>query len=223
MSAILRFGDCQFDTDRRELQRSGAARHLTPKALQLLVLLLRARPRAVTKSEIQAVLWPDTFVSDGSISVLLAELRRALGDPARASRYLRTIHSFGVAFCAEVSVGEGPTGPPLCRLVAWGLNQYSLGAGPSLIGRDPECTVRIDVASVSRRHARIHVAPGTAVLEDLESRNGSRVNGEPVTGARELAEGDDIRLGAVALSFHWVPEPIARETIPLELANAANP
>jgi DNA-binding winged helix-turn-helix (wHTH) protein len=224
MSTILKFGDCVFDLDRRELRLSGTPRHLTPKAVELLILLLKVRPRALTKREILAHVWPDAFVSDGSIAVIVAELRRAMGDDAREPRYLRTLHGFGVAFCAEaVYATEAQAAPAVCRLVAWGLHQFPLGAGTALIGRDLACDVRLDVGSVSRRHARLHIAPGMAVLEDLDSRNGCQVNGDAVTGSRPLAEGDDIRLGAVALSFHWVPASGPSQTSSFEVASVRNP
>ena len=213
------FGECLLDLDRRELRRGGEVAHLTTKAYALLVLLVRERPRALSKGEIVAALWPDTVVSDGSLSVLVAELRRALADDARAPRYLRTVHRYGYAFIAET--GDAPAAPndrALCRLVAWGLREFRLGAGEVLIGRDPGCEVAIDLASVSRRHARIHLQPGAALLEDLGSKNGCSVNGTPVGEPRALAEGDEIRLGSVVLSFHWLSALERPETLDLPKA-----
>jgi DNA-binding winged helix-turn-helix (wHTH) protein len=201
-STAVRFGECVLDLDRREVRRAGKRVHLTTKAFDLLAFLVRERPRAVSKHEIALALWPETFVTEGNVSVLLAELRRGLGDDARAPRYLRTVHGYGLAFCAET--GDAEDAPALCRLVAWGVREFSLGPGETLIGRDPACDVPIAVASLSRRHARIRIGPEAAVLEDLGSKNGCMVNGAHGPGPWTLADGDEIRLGSALLSFHWL-------------------
>src|SRR6266496_4977436 len=94
----VRFGECVLDSDTRQLSVRGQAVHLSPKAFQFLELLLENRPRAVSKSEIHERLWPGTFVSDGTLASLLVEVRSAIGDSARASRFVRTVHRFGYAF-----------------------------------------------------------------------------------------------------------------------------
>src|SRR5262249_19043686 len=76
------FGDWVFDSDTRQVFRAGNAIALSPKAFELLDLLVRERPRALSKEQIHGHLWPDVFVSDASLSNLIAELRNALGDDA---------------------------------------------------------------------------------------------------------------------------------------------
>jgi RNA polymerase subunit RPABC4/transcription elongation factor Spt4 len=77
--------------------------------------------------------------------------------------------------------------------------------GPEVtIGRSPECHITIEDPLVSRRHARIRITPdGQALLSDIESRNGVRVNGTLVPKGSEvaLADGDRIRLGTQELVF----------------------
>src|SRR5438552_6779078 len=97
------FGDCVFDPERRELTRDGSVVHAGPKLLRLLELLLDARPRALTKDEIHQSLWSGTFVSDATLTSLVAELRAAIGDEARTPRLVRTIHGYGYVFCGEVA------------------------------------------------------------------------------------------------------------------------
>jgi DNA-binding winged helix-turn-helix (wHTH) protein len=214
--APIRFGDWTLDLERREVRRAGKAAHLTTLAFELLALLVRARPKALPKRDILAALWPDTFVSEGNVSVLLAELRRVLGDDARTPRYLRTVHGYGIAFCGETA--EPAAAPPndaVCRLVAWGIREFSLGPGEALIGRDPTCAVPIAVASLSRRHARLRIDTSAAVIEDLDSKNGCVVNGSLVRGPWPLADGDQIRLGSALFSFHWLPGRHAGRTLTL--------
>src|SRR5262245_760478 len=85
------------------LLRGGTEAPLSPKAFQLLELLLERRPNAVSKSEIQERLWPKTFVSEGNLTVLMAEIRKALGDSGASPRFIRTVHGFGYAFSGDVT------------------------------------------------------------------------------------------------------------------------
>lgn len=95
----FRFGECVLDEESRHLLRSGERVHLTPKAFQLLGLLLHERPRAVSKSELQERLWPTTFVAESNLPSLIREVRNAIDDSVRGGRHLRTVHGFGYAFC----------------------------------------------------------------------------------------------------------------------------
>jgi DNA-binding winged helix-turn-helix (wHTH) protein len=198
----LRFGDCRLDTEARELRRGGGRRQLSPKGLQLLELLLEARPRALTKGEIHRRLWPDTFVSDSSLARLASEVRAAIGDDAKHPRLLRTIHRHGYAFSGAVAVdpGEGEPPPASCRLL-WGERQIPLHEGENVLGRGSEAAVRIDLGRVSRLHARILVEGRMAVIEDLGSKNGTFHRGRRLEAPAELADGDEIGVGPVMLLF----------------------
>jgi TolB-like protein/Tfp pilus assembly protein PilF len=97
------FGDCTFDSDARTLQRGSETMRLSGKAFQLLELLLAARPNPIAKEELFAKLWPDTFVSEANLASLVKEIRAAIGDDARAPRFVRTAHRFGYAFSGPVT------------------------------------------------------------------------------------------------------------------------
>ncbi len=198
----VRFGGCLFDGDARELRRDGVPQPLSPKAFQFLELLLQERPRAIAKQEIHERLWPDSFVSDSSLARLAAEVRSALGDDAKAPRLLRTIHRFGYAFSGDVIAEAAASGaaPAACRLV-WAERQIPLALGENLLGRASDVRVVIDLARVSRHHARIVVKGAKAVLEDLGSKNGTFLRGQPVKAAAELADGDEICIGPAVLVF----------------------
>lgn len=68
------------------------------------------------------------------------------------------------------------------------------------------CHVTIEDPLVSRQHARIMANGGHIVLEDLDSRNGTIVNGRAITGAVDLADGDRIRIGTLDLVYSRAPE-----------------
>ena len=198
----IRFGDFQFDGAARELLRDGRSVDLSPKALNLLALLLAGRPRALPKAELHDRLWPRTFVSHTSLPRLITELRKALGDPAGAPRFIRTVHGHGYAFCGEANdevAGSRGLGSP-CALLRAG-REVPLLDGENLIGRAPDCAVRSRSGRVSRRHARIRVDNGRATIEDLGSRNGTFVEGRRVTEALPLADGDTIAVGPEVMVF----------------------
>ena len=88
------FGDVVVDTRTRELTRAGQPVALSPKAFELLLLLIESRPQAVSKQALQDRLWPDTFVVEKNLANLVAEIRRALGDTPSSPR----IHPHGAAF-----------------------------------------------------------------------------------------------------------------------------
>src|SRR5262245_19050558 len=75
-----------YTRDRREasLVKDGARISLTPKAYALLALLVENAGHLVTKDDILAASWSDTFVTDAVVKVCISELRRALGDSVRA-------------------------------------------------------------------------------------------------------------------------------------------
>jgi len=78
----LRLGDLTFDGESRQLLRGVEEVHLSPKAFELLKILIDERPRAMSKQELHERLWPDTFVSEVNLASLIAEIRAALGEPA---------------------------------------------------------------------------------------------------------------------------------------------
>src|SRR5258708_32569129 len=70
------------------------------------------------------------------------------------------------------------------------LQEFELKPGDTLIGRSDDCQITIFDPLVSRRHAKIRVAAEEAILEDLGSRNGCRVNGTPIKTPQKLNVGD---------------------------------
>ncbi|HEY6929604.1 MAG TPA: FHA domain-containing protein [Thermoanaerobaculia bacterium] len=201
----IRFADCVFDSGTREVLRGRRTLSLSPKAFHLLEILIRERPKAVDRRKLHAELWPRIFVTDANLPNLVTELRSALGDDAREARIIRTIRSFGYAFCGKVAPalqrGTRATASDFhCRIV-WGDREITLGEGENLLGRDPDVAVWIDLNSVSRRHARITVSDDSATLEDLGSRNGTYVGGRRVAAPRRLANGDQIKMGEARFVF----------------------
>lgn len=94
-------------------------------------------------------------------------------------------------------------------------NIYPLLDSAYTLGRASSNTIAIADGSVSSHHARIVRTPEGFVLEDLQSRNGTYVNGEQVTDKRLLADGDLIRLGKIIMTFNVAREgKLGTQTLP---------
>ena len=202
----LVFGDCEFDTGRRIVLRHGRVQPVSPRAFQLLQLLLDRRPEAVSKTELLEHLWPETFVSDASLHNLVAEVRSALGDDPRMARYIRTVPRYGYAFHGDARAPSPAAVAPGPRLIS-GSREWSLVPGTNLVGRDRDCAIRIDSATISRRHASIVVKTEETTIEDLGSKNGTQVNGQPVTRPVVLKDRDAIQVGAITMTY-WIVDAL---------------
>lgn len=204
MKARLQFGSWILDGESRELRGPTGAVHLSPLAFDLLETLVEGRPRAFSKAELHDRLWAGTFVSDSNLARLVAEVRKTLADPVRRPAFLRTVHGFGYAFCGTATpvAREAAPGPAVsgCRLI-WGPREFPLFLGENTLGRVGDATAWIDSVTVSRRHARVVVSAEGATLEDLGSKNGTYLRGRRLEGPELLADGDEIRLGSVEMTF----------------------
>lgn len=209
----VRFDAFTLDTAARRLTCGSEDLHLSPKAFDLLALLLARRPAVLDKATLRATLWPGVHVVDASLSNLVTEIRAVLSPRSGAATLVRTVHGVGYAFAAEharviESPGAAEDPPPSCWVV-WQERPFALVPGDNVIGRDAACAVWIDSDDVSRRHARIHVPPegqGAAVtIEDLGSTNGTTVQGKAIGGITVLTNGHRIRLGRATLVFRCGP------------------
>jgi DNA-binding winged helix-turn-helix (wHTH) protein len=199
MTLVLHFGRYRLDGGQRRLTRDGEQVHLTPKAFDLLCALAARAPRVLSKAELHQQLWPDSYVSEATLTGLVKEVRRAIDDPGGVS-CIRTVHGVGYAF---ESAGRREQTDPVesrHRLVVAG-HPVPLLAGENLIGRDPDAAVYLEDTSVSRRHAVVTVSGADATVTDLGSKNGTSVGDVAVTGMVRLTDGDTIRAGSVLLVY----------------------
>jgi DNA-binding winged helix-turn-helix (wHTH) protein len=184
------------------LQRGGREVRLSRKAFELLRTLIANRHRVVKKAELHAHLWPDTFVVDSNLNVLVLEIRKVLEDTARDPRLVRTVHGVGYRFAGDVELIDIDVTSVARSWLVVDERKYALAGGEVTIGRDPACDVWLDAPGVSRRHACIRTgADGEAVLEDNQSMNGTYVGRTKISGPTRLRDGDEIHLGALALTF----------------------
>lgn len=96
------FGPFVMDPAEHLLSRAGHAVPITPKAFDMLVLLVERRGHLVEKKEMIQAIWPDSFVEEGNLCVTVSLIRKVLGDD-HEHKYIETVSKCGYRFVAEVS------------------------------------------------------------------------------------------------------------------------
>ncbi len=212
----IRFGRFTVDSGTRQLLRDGADIHLSPKAFDLLWALIHDRPRVLEKTELHTRIWPDTFVSDANLNVLIGEIRRALDDKPHKPDFIRTVHGVGFAFCGvAANVPDSHAAPTtLFCWVVWNDRTFPLSEGDNVIGRDPRCSIWLDADGVSRRHAnlRLDSANRWVALADLGSTNGTFLGRSRVQGELPVNDRDQIKIASVRLTVRLWGSDTAPET-----------
>jgi DNA-binding winged helix-turn-helix (wHTH) protein len=208
------FGVIRVDADARVISSTAGQVHLTRKGFDLLLLLLENRPNAVSKEQIYARVWPDTFVAESSLQFLIHEIRQVIDDPGGRQSWIRTIHGIGYSFCGEVLVSSvAAVASGLEHPAAWlvgGSIRVPLREGENIVGRDTAELFQFEAPTISRRHARIVIGE-SVTLEDVGSKNGTWLKDKRLTARHVLADGDVIKLGSAMFTFR-----LARQSKPTE-------
>ena len=144
------------------------------------------------------------------IDALVRELEEAAREHARAEDYvfvgpvtvsiLEDVRERRGRFAIVSEVEEGPSGLTAASIVLADGERVVLGPEPITIGRLPESAVMVSDPNASRRHAEIRRVGNEVVVVDLDSTNGTKVNGAAVH-ERKLADGDQIVIGTTVLRF----------------------
>ena len=186
---------------------------LSPKAFRLLEVLAERRPQAVAQNELRDLVWPETVAGGTTLARLVNEVRVALGDHARQPRFVRTLPRFGYACCFPATEEPASTAPAASGYaLQWGIRHVPLTIGENIIGRAPDAVLSVASSRVSRRHARILVIDKEVTLEDLGSKNGTRVGEHRIDRPVTLRDGDRIAIGPVLLIFRASSDETATAT-----------
>ena len=105
---VFEFGPFRLDTAKRVLWKDQDLVKLPPKALDVLVVLVKARGDVVRKEDLMAEVWPETFVEEANLSVNVSALRKALGEQQDGQPYIVTVPRRGYRFI----VGAKPSAAP---------------------------------------------------------------------------------------------------------------
>jgi DNA-binding winged helix-turn-helix (wHTH) protein len=216
-----RFGDFLYDPLGRSLLRGREEIKLTHKSRELLLLFLENPGRLLTREEITQRLWSDVAVTDDALRFQVSELRKAFEPEGEG--FIRTMPREGYRW-------EAPVRREVLHRFEWGYREQGssdgavrhrlvlesreidLAEGDNIVGRDRDAVLWIDHTAVSRRHACIELARGTALLKDLGSKNGTYHRGVRITEVVRLADGDEIRIGPVAMTFRVMSNVGTTET-----------
>jgi DNA-binding winged helix-turn-helix (wHTH) protein len=129
---IYRFGDFTLDVRERRLMSGHEAVRLSPKAFDVLAVLVQQSGHLVTKNELLARVWPESFVEEGILTVHMSALRKALGDDTRPSSYIETVARSGYRFIAAVTRDETEEERPALYAMTRPVELYELvGRGRS--------------------------------------------------------------------------------------------
>ena len=138
-SELYEFGRYRLDTQRSRLWRDGSPVPLTAKAVEMLVVLVDHHGDVVTKQQLMAKLWPDSFVEEANLAQHVFHLRKALGETAEDRNYIVTVPGKGYRFAAGVrkvaiengAPAEAPTADyPISTLTQLPSNEINLKAAP---------------------------------------------------------------------------------------------
>jgi DNA-binding winged helix-turn-helix (wHTH) protein len=136
---IYEFDEFQFEPANARLSRRGVLLHAEPKALRVLEVLLEGKGSLVDRDTLLNLVWGRVIVTPGTLTRLVAELRRLLGDDSLKPRYIETVHTKGYRWIATVASARRTTSrsaPP----------QRSI----ELIGRDEDLTQLQVIAATAR-------------------------------------------------------------------------
>lgn len=192
MAARFRIGPWQVDPATNRIEGAGGCVHLEPKVMDLLVLLAASPREVVSRERLFAELWPGTFVSDEALTTAVYQLRKALGDRARAPRFVETVPKRGYRLLAPVAPAAAPAVPapeavlPASRpWVRWGLaaslvvtvlaglgaRTFRSPAPPSLHAEGAEADALLAARSSLERWGPDGLSTAIAVYEAAVARN----------------------------------------------------
>ncbi len=134
------FGRFRLDTAERVLYRDSEPVPLTPKALEILLLLVTKHGHLIEKEELLKTLWPDTFVEEGNLTQQIFHVRKALSDGLDGKHYIDTVPRRGYRFIAPVQ--EEPSTPEILpvrrrwpRVLVWAAGVLALAAAGGVLYR----------------------------------------------------------------------------------------
>jgi DNA-binding winged helix-turn-helix (wHTH) protein/tetratricopeptide (TPR) repeat protein len=197
----VRFGPCELDVERRELRRDGHVVAVEPQVFDVLAYLVDHRDRVVPKTELLDEVWGDRFVSESALTSRIKSARRAVGDTGRDQRVLKTVHSRGYRFVADV----GQAGDP--------------AAAPPAAARPVEDAVLDDLEAGRGSALRIEGGDRVARSEVLHRlADGARARGVAVgRSAPSLARSDPFACAAEALDEMTQRRPELLDAMPAPL------
>lgn len=191
------FGEFVLDLDSRELRRGTEPVRLSPKALQLLQILVDERPKALAKADLQNRLWPETFVVEKNLANLISEIREALGENPSDPRFIRTVPRYGYAFRDLVVEAHDFTNVPRPARSTWRRVIVTIGAvGLITAVGYAGWSLRVTPATTNQNRIMLVVLPFQNLTGDPEQQY--LCDGLTEEMIADLGGADPSRLGVIA-------------------------
>jgi DNA-binding winged helix-turn-helix (wHTH) protein len=216
----VRFGAFTLDSGARALLKGREAVHLSPKAFDVLEILVARRPNVVAKEILLTEVWPGKIVEEANLAMAVGEIRKAIGEDPKSPALVVTVARRGYRFAAEAQDLDGLApanrdgGYPRWWLT-WNDKALPLREGENLVGRHPASTIWINAASVSRTHARVVVSSVGVTIDDRGSRNGTFVDGQKLDKPHPLVDGSEVTFGSERATFRQWSDDAALGTEPV--------
>ena len=217
----IRFGSFLLDSGSRELRNLDRAApiHLSPKAFDVLDVLVARRPNVVSKDVLLHEIWGAKVVEEANLAIAVGEIRKALDDDPKSPRIVVTVPRHGYRFAADaedLDAARAASGRDGVRCwLTWKDATLPLRDGDNAVGRHPASAVWIHAGSVSRAHARIFATPSGMMVEDRGSRNGTFVDGVRITTPHLLVDGNTVTFGSEETVFREWSDSAAAGTEPV--------
>lgn len=196
MTQSVGFGEFRFQLDTGQLWLRGEEVRLTPKAADVLKILVSHAGHPVSKTELFAAVWPDVAVTDDALTTCIQELRRVLGDDAKRPKFIETRHRRGYQFTAAISRESSPASVP------------APGTGQAIAS-----IAVLPFADMSPNHDQEYLCEGLAeeLINALTQVDGLRVAARTAS-FRFRGKGEDVRLVGQQLNVEALLEGSVRKS-----------
>ena len=105
---VYEFGRFRLDPAERVLESCGHPVSITPKALDVLIVLIENHGRIIEREGLMRRVWPNTFVEDNNVAFNISVLRKLFGETSASSQYIETVPRRGYRFIAKVTAVPRP-------------------------------------------------------------------------------------------------------------------
>jgi DNA-binding winged helix-turn-helix (wHTH) protein/TolB-like protein/Tfp pilus assembly protein PilF len=186
------FGPFVLDTIQHALLKQGKPVDITPKTYDTLLVLVQNGGRMLSKEELMATLWPDSFVEESNLTQQVSMIRKALGESANDPRYIVTVPARGYRFnpevqsCEEKGERTSPNSSPQLSAYAGdpGRNEQLLAARRNAVGRETQEHIAapyLSTQSTTKRRALFFIAAFTLLIVVVIAITKSSYLGRPKT------------------------------------------
>jgi DNA-binding winged helix-turn-helix (wHTH) protein/TolB-like protein len=144
---LYEFSRFRFDPENHLLECEGSPIPLTPKAFDILLVLVENGSRLTTKEELMRKVWPDSFVEEANLTVNISALRKQLGETPNGQQYIETVPRKGYRFRVPVSQVDNHTAAGLSPLPE---NETA----PEILGPGGDLPISFEVSSQTTPEGR---------------------------------------------------------------------